>query len=112
LDERHRLPFTRLESHRGARGNIEASSICQETIEDERRVGLEEEVVRAYLDRTVARVLDLYEPPLAPDVKLDLGFQANDGTRERAGGRGGKWEKVLGRDGEEGAIQRDSHCWV
>jgi hypothetical protein len=74
LDERHRFPFPGLESHRRTSGDIKASSIRQETIEYERRVGLEEEVVRAHLDRTVSRVLDLDEPPLAPDIELDLGF--------------------------------------
>src|SRR3954463_7450138 len=61
-----------LETHRGAGWDVEPHATRRLTLEAQRVVGLEEVVVRANLDRPVARGRDLDRHALRPRVELDL----------------------------------------
>src|SRR6516165_356350 len=65
-----RLP--RFEAHRGAGGDIEPHAARFLAVELQRRIGLEEMVMRADLDRPVAGIGDAERHRLAALVELDL----------------------------------------
>ena len=71
-DQRHFARLSRLETHRGAGGDIEPHAARLLALELERRVGLEEMIVRADLDRPVAGIGDAERHPLAPGVEGNL----------------------------------------
>src|ERR1700730_14778944 len=73
--ERHQLHVARLprlEPHRGAGGDIEPHAARLFAVELQRRIGLEEMVVRADLDRTVAGIGNGQCYRLAAGSKFDL----------------------------------------
>src|SRR5258705_8698639 len=73
--ERHQLHvarLSRLETHRGAGGNIEPHAARFLALEFQRRIGLEEMIMRADLDRTVARIGDGERHRLAAGIEFDL----------------------------------------
>src|SRR3954451_25182501 len=79
--ERHqrdvaRLP--RLEPHRGAGRDVEPHAARLSAIELQRRVGLEEMIVRADLDRPVAGVRHRQRHGLAPRVEGDVAVLCED----------------------------------
>jgi hypothetical protein len=57
-DQLHGAFLSRLESHRSSRGDIEAKAPRCRTIEGQRSVGFREMIMRADLDRPVARIRD------------------------------------------------------
>src|SRR5580693_7832541 len=57
-DELHVAGLPRLEAHRGAGRDVEPHAARFLAVELQRRIGLEEMVVRADLDRTVATIGD------------------------------------------------------
>src|SRR5262249_53474100 len=65
-----RLP--RLKAHRGAGGDIEPHAARLFAIEFQRRIGLEEMIMRADLDRPIAGIGDRQRHRLAASVELDL----------------------------------------
>src|SRR5262249_56817085 len=65
-----RLP--RFKAHRGAGGDIEPHAARLFAIEFQRRIGLEEMVVRADLDRPIAGIGDRQRHRLATGIELDL----------------------------------------
>src|SRR6266852_3000313 len=77
-DEAHLARLARLEAHRGAGGDVEAEAPRLVALEAERRVGLEEMVMRAHLDRPVARIGDLKLDGRTARVQFDLGRLAGD----------------------------------
>src|SRR5712671_7598923 len=73
--ERHELDVAglpRLEPHRGAGGDIEPHAARLFAVEFQRRIGFEEMIVRADLDRAVAGVGDVKRHGLAAGVEFDL----------------------------------------
>src|SRR5258707_11478637 len=70
--EMHVAGLAGLETHRGAGGDVEAHAAGLFAVELQRRVGLEEMVVRADLDRTVAGVGDRQRHRLATGVEFDF----------------------------------------
>src|SRR4051812_41238998 len=71
-DEAHLARLPRLEPHRGAGGDVEATAPGDRAIEGERRVGLGEVVVAADLDRPVAGVRHLELEAVRAGIQLDL----------------------------------------
>src|SRR4029077_5714261 len=71
-DELHLAGLAGLEPHRGAGRNVEPHAAGLLALELQRRVGLEEMVVRADLDRTVAGIGDRERHGLAAGIELDL----------------------------------------
>src|SRR5437868_3910465 len=70
--ELHIAGLAGLKAHRGAGGDVEAHAAGFFPIEFQRRVGLEEMVVRADLDRAVAAIGDRERRGLAAGVEFDL----------------------------------------
>src|SRR6516162_10109113 len=73
--ERHELNLARLsglEPHRRAGGDIEPHAARFFAVEFQRRIGLEEMIVRADLDRTIAGIGDRQRHGLAARIELDL----------------------------------------
>src|SRR6185437_652481 len=68
----HVAGLARLEAHRGAGGDIEPHAARLLAFELQRRIGFEEMIVRADLDRTVAGVGDRQRHGLAAGIELDL----------------------------------------
>src|SRR5579872_7115817 len=71
-DERDLARLARLETNRRARGNVEPHTARSSAVELQRRVGFEEMVMRANLDRAVAGIGDGNRRRLAPGVERDL----------------------------------------
>src|ERR1700693_986365 len=71
-DQRDLARLPRLEAHRSAGRDVEAHAARLLAIELERRIGLEEMIVRADLDRPVAGVGDRQRHGLAPFIERDL----------------------------------------
>src|SRR5262249_17338655 len=70
--QRHLARLSRLETHGGAGGDVESHAARLFAIEFQRRVGLEEMIMRADLDRPVAAVGDGQRHRLAAGIGLDL----------------------------------------
>src|SRR5207237_10098531 len=73
--ERHELhvaPLPRLETHRGACRDVEPHAAGASAVELQRRIGLEEMIVRADLDRPIARIGNRQRHRLATGIELDL----------------------------------------
>src|ERR1700738_3998062 len=73
--ERHELHVAglpRFDPHRGARRDVEPHAAGFFSVELQRRVGLEEMIVRADLDRTIAGVGDGERHRLAAGIEFDL----------------------------------------
>src|SRR5216683_2099581 len=77
-DEAHLARLARLEAHRGAGGDVEAEAPRLVALEAERRVGLEEMVMRAHLDRPVASIGDLKLDGRTARVQFDLARLGDD----------------------------------
>src|SRR5262245_49515613 len=73
--ERDVALLTGLEADGRARRDVEAEAARLVAVEDQRVVGLEEVVVRADLDRSIAAVGDPHGHPLAPLVERDLAVE-------------------------------------
>jgi hypothetical protein len=71
-DQFDRALLPRLETHRGASGDIEPETARGGAIKAQRLVGLEKMVVRPDLDRPIAGVGDLHPDRAAPGIELDL----------------------------------------
>src|SRR6185312_10199849 len=71
-DQRDVAALARLEPPRGARRQVEPHAARLPAVELQRRVGLEEMIVRAHLDRPIAGVGDSQRHRLAALVELDL----------------------------------------
>src|SRR5438132_1059447 len=71
-DQLHVAGLAGLEAHRGAGGDIEAHAAGFFAVEFQRRIGLEEMVVRADLDRAVAAIGDRQRRGLAAGIEFDL----------------------------------------
>src|SRR5260370_27527695 len=71
-DQLHVAGLAGLEAHRGAGGDIEPHAARLLAVELQRRIGLEEMVVRADLDRPVAGIGDRQRHRLAAGVELDF----------------------------------------
>src|SRR5579883_3220450 len=71
-DEAHLAALAGLEADRRAGGNVEAEAARPGAVEFQRRIGLEEMVVRADLDRPVAGIGDLQGQRLAVLVHDDV----------------------------------------
>src|ERR1700722_2434584 len=71
-DQRDLARLPRLEAHRGAGRDVEAHAARLLAIELERRIGLEEMIMRADLDRPVAGVGDHERHGLAAGVESDF----------------------------------------
>src|SRR6266702_5029941 len=71
-DEVHVAGLAGLEADGGTGGDVEAHAAGFLAVELQRRVGLEEMVVRADLDRAVAGVGDRQRHRLAAGIELDL----------------------------------------
>src|SRR5579859_1926689 len=87
--ERHQLHLTglsRLEAHRGACGDIEPHAAGFLALELQRRIGLEEMIVRADLDRAVTGIGNRQRHGLAAGIELDLAVldEQFDGDHEGA----------------------------
>ncbi len=85
--DRHELDLAGLaglEADRRAGRNVEPAAAGRGAIERERRVGLEEVVVRADLHRTVAGVGDRERDRLAARVQGDLAVARDDFARDHA----------------------------
>src|SRR5713101_6748294 len=76
--ERHLPALTRLEPHRGAGRNVEPHAAGLRAVELQRRIGLEEMIMRADLDRPVPGIGDgeLHAGPAG--VELDLAVLGDD----------------------------------
>src|SRR6202011_6282436 len=72
--QRHLAALARLEAHRRAGRDVEAHAARLLAIEFERRVGLEEMIMRTHLNRPVAGVGHRQPHGLAPGVERDLAF--------------------------------------
>src|SRR5271154_3123061 len=70
--QRHRARLARLEAHRGSRGDVQPHAVGDLAIEAQRIVGLEEVIVRADLDRTIAAIGHLERRGPAALVDLDV----------------------------------------
>jgi hypothetical protein len=110
LNQRNGLALAGLETGGVAGRRVNVHAVREHAVEHECGVGLEEGEVRADLHRTVALVLHLEQDAPPANGQLDLLLQAHDGTcllvccelhRQR--------EVVVGRDREEGAVQRQRH---
>ena len=103
LHQRHRLRVARLESDRRASGDVEPHAVRLLAVEDEGGVCLDEVVVRANLDRSVARVdhSELNQPPSSVQLNPTLGREG--GTRGRVLRREVAEGGGVGH-GEEGAL--------
>src|ERR1700719_3708264 len=73
-DERHLAALAGLEAHRRPGRDVEAHAARLLAIEFERRVGLEEMIMRPHLDRPVAGVGHRQGHGLAAGVERDLAF--------------------------------------
>src|SRR5260370_6481774 len=71
-DQLHVAGLAGLEAHRGAGGDIEPHAARLLAVELQRRIGLEEMVVRADLDRPVAGIGDRQRHRLAAGVEFDF----------------------------------------
>src|SRR6185437_15243003 len=71
-DERHLARLPRLEAYRRAGGDGEPHAARLLALEFQGRIGLEEMIMRADLDRPIAGVGDGERRRLAADVELDL----------------------------------------
>src|SRR6185312_10174240 len=71
-DERHLARLPRLEAHRRAGGDGEPHAARLLPLELQGRIGLEEMIMRADLDRPVAGVGDSERHRLSPGIQLDL----------------------------------------
>src|SRR5262245_28021207 len=71
-DQRDLTRLAGLEAHRGAGRNVETHAARLGAIEFQRRVGLEEMVVRAHLDRPIAGIRHRQRDGLAAGIELDL----------------------------------------
>src|SRR5690348_8895951 len=70
-DERDVARLPRLEAHRGAGGDVEAHAARLLAVELQRRIGLEEMIMRADLDWPVAGVRDSERHDLTARIELD-----------------------------------------
>jgi hypothetical protein len=68
----HRAGLPRLEAHGSAGGDVEPVAARQRAVEDQRRVGLEEMIVAADLDRPVAAVGDRQLERRSAGIELDV----------------------------------------
>ena len=68
----HLARLTGLEPHRRAGGNVEPHAARLGAIEAQRRVGLEEMIMRADLDRSIARVVDAESRGGTAGIEFDL----------------------------------------
>src|SRR5262249_52850471 len=71
-NERDLARLPRFKAHRGAGGDIEPHAARLLAIEFQRRIGLEEMIMRADLDRPIAGISDRQRHRLAASVDLDL----------------------------------------
>src|SRR5262245_49929338 len=71
-NERDLACLPRFKAHRGAGGDIEPHAARLLAVEFQRRIGLEEVIVRADLDRPVAGIGDRQHHCLAAGIELDL----------------------------------------
>src|SRR5437773_1669239 len=78
-DERDRLRLAWLEPHRGACRDIEAHPVGRAPVEHERAVCLDEVIVAADLNRTIAAVGDLKIHRLPSRVEDDLAVARDHG---------------------------------
>src|ERR1051326_7116882 len=76
--QRHLPRLSRLEAHRGAGRNVEPHAARLRAVELERRLGLEEMIVRADLDRPVARIRNRDFHAAAAGVERDLAVLGDD----------------------------------
>src|SRR5271166_3928067 len=76
--EPHDTRLSRLEARRRAGRDIEAAAARLRAVEAQRRVRLEEMIVRAHLDRPVAGIGDLDLDGRAAGVQLDLAGRGED----------------------------------
>ena len=71
-DQLHVAGLAGLEAHRGAGGDVEPHAARLLAVELQRRIGLEEMIVRADLDRPVAGIGDRQRHRLAAGIEFDL----------------------------------------
>src|SRR5579859_3419949 len=71
-DQMNLAGLARLEPHRGAGGDIEPHAACFLAVEFQRRIGFEEMIVRADLDRAIAGVSDRERCRFAAGIEFDL----------------------------------------
>src|SRR6266852_2073111 len=76
--ERHLPALTRLEPHRSAGRNVEPHAAGLGAVELQRRIGLEEMIMRADLDRPVARVGDRELHARPAGIENDLAVLGDD----------------------------------
>ena len=79
--ELDRPALARLEADGGAGGNVQTEAVGRGAVELERGVGLEEMVVRADLNRSVAGVGDRHADRRAADVQRDLAIGGKNLSR-------------------------------
>src|SRR5260370_15145324 len=105
-DQRHLPALPRLEPHRGAGRDVEAHAAGFLAVELQRRIGLEEMIMRADLDRPVARVDDRELPARPAGISNDLAalgddFAGDHGRRRPLGNPLRLWkrERITGSGG-------------
>src|SRR3989442_13119612 len=107
-NERDLARLPRFKAHRGAGSDIEPHAARLFAIEFQRRIGLEEMIMRADLDRPVAGIGDRQHYRLAASVELDLAVLDEHFTRDHAavsvtlslsgkGGEGGSSYRLVHR---------------
>src|SRR5258708_29645309 len=98
-DEAHRARLARLEAPRGTGGDVEAEAPRLVAVEAQRRVGLEEMIMRAHLDRPGAGIGDLNIHCLAARIQFPVARRPADfawdhwpcSSADRLGGRDPLW---------------------
>src|ERR1700733_12256802 len=81
-DEMHLAALSRFEPHGGAGGDIEAHAARFLTLEFQRRIGLEEMIVRADLDRAITGIGDRERDRLAAGIELDIAVLDEEFARD------------------------------
>ena len=82
---------SRLEPDGGAGGHVQAMAAGRVAVEDERRVGLSEVIVRTDLDRPVATVLDAQPQHRSTGIDLDRVVRTGDLARDHGAEPIGSW---------------------
>ena len=80
-NERDGLGVARLKADGGASSNVQPIAVGSLSVELELRIGLDEVIVRTYLDWPVPRAGHLQPDPLAVPIQHDLGIRSYNSTR-------------------------------